>query len=231
MILQLALIPGSLLTGFLLSPLLYLSRNLAQKPAHRLRFPQEKDTHRRLLAFGFYGGSLIVCGGIVGTWSRWCLDWRDPALWVVRFFLAGKRAWTRPALLVYWGGLAMISVAGWSRQLHRARRHRRYTVGSVREGKSSNASVADRDSHTASAASQPSSGNNSSADQTSLSGVASQMMDAADQRMPVLSVNGRRKFFHALAVVMFIPGITFDVSPGNPKEERVPEGVLKELTG
>lgn len=38
------------------------------------------------------------------------------------------------------------------------------------------------------------------------------MMDAADQRMPTLSVNGRRKFFHALAVVMFVPGIAVDVS-------------------
>lgn len=37
-------------------------------------------------------------------------------------------------------------------------------------------------------------------------------MDAADQRMPTLSVNARRKFFHALAVVMFVPGIAVDVS-------------------
>lgn len=36
------------------------------------------------------------------------------------------------------------------------------------------------------------------------------MMDAADQRMPTLSVNARRKSFHALAVAMFIPGMTFD---------------------
>jgi dolichol kinase len=38
------------------------------------------------------------------------------------------------------------------------------------------------------------------------------MMDAADQRLPTFSVNARRKFFHALAVVMFVPGIAFDVS-------------------
>jgi len=43
-------------------------------------------------------------------------------------------------------------------------------------------------------------------------GVATQMMDAADSRMPTLSVNARRKFFHALAVVMFVPGIAVDVS-------------------
>ncbi len=44
------------------------------------------------------------------------------------------------------------------------------------------------------------------------SSVATQMMDAADQRMPTLSVNARRKFFHGLAVVMFVPGIVLDVS-------------------
>lgn len=45
----------------------------------------------------------------------------------------------------------------------------------------------------------------------SLGGVASHMMDEMDQRLPVFSVNARRKFFHALAVVMFVPGIIFDV--------------------
>jgi hypothetical protein len=44
-----------------------------------------------------------------------------------------------------------------------------------------------------------------------LSGVASHMMDEMDQRLPVFSVNARRKFFHALAVVMFVPGIIVDV--------------------
>jgi hypothetical protein len=39
------------------------------------------------------------------------------------------------------------------------------------------------------------------------------MMDEMDQRLPVFSVNARRKFFHALAVVMFVPGIIIDVSP------------------
>jgi len=43
-----------------------------------------------------------------------------------------------------------------------------------------------------------------------LSAVATQMMDAADQRIPTLSVNARRKSFHALAVAMFIPGMAVD---------------------
>ena len=183
---QLALIPGSLLAGFLLSPLLYLSRHLAQRPAHRLRFPHEKPVHRRLLALGFYGGSAIVCGGLVGTWTRWCLGWRDPWIWVVCWLFDGPHRWTRPALISYWGALAAISVAGWSRQLSRARRHRRYVVPGVRESVASGTTEG-------------------------LGGVASQMMDAADSRMPTLSVNARRKFFHALAVVMFVPGIAVDV--------------------
>ncbi|KAK4686360.1 hypothetical protein P7C73_g3762, partial [Tremellales sp. Uapishka_1] len=188
---QLALIPGSLLAGFLLSPLLVLSRHLAQKPAHRLRFPHEKPVHRRLLALGFYAGAALVCGGIVGFWTKWCLGWRDPWIWVVCWMVEGKRVWTRPVLISYWGALAMISVAGWNRQLSRARRHRRYVVPG---GK-------------ADSAQNPSS---TGSDTTRLSGVATQMMDAADQRMPTLSVNARRKFFHALAVVMFVPGIAVD---------------------
>lgn len=188
---QLALIPGSLLTGFLLSPLLYLSRHLAQRPAHRLRFPDEKATHRRLLAIGFYAGSMIICGGLVGTWSRWCLGWRDPVLWVIWYLMEGKRWWTRPALIGYWAALAVISVAGWSRQLHRARRHRRYVVPGTKEVVV---------------------GGTVPGGEGGLSGVATQMMDAADQRLPTFSVNGRRKWFHALAVVMFVPGIALDVS-------------------
>jgi hypothetical protein len=183
---QLALIPGSLLTGFLLSPLLYLSRHLGQRPAHRLRFPNEKVKHRRLLAIGFYVGSLIICGGLVGTWTRWCLNWRDPVLWVIWWMKDGNRWWTRPALIGYWGALAIVSVAGWTRQLNRARRHRRYVVPGTKDA---------------------------GAEGKRPGGVATQMMDAADQRLPTLSVNSRRKFFHALAVVMFVPGIAVDVSP------------------
>lgn len=106
----------------------------------------------------------------------------------------GNRWWTRLALIGYWAALAMISVAGWSRQLNRARRHRRYVVpGTKDQGGNSHIPVSTEGSRR-------------------LSGVASQMMDAADQRLPTLSVNSRRKFFHALAVVMFVPGIAIDVS-------------------
>lgn len=42
--------------------------------------------------------------------------------------------------------------------------------------------------------------------------VATDLLDAADKHVPTLSLNARRKFFHALAVVMFLPGVAVDVS-------------------
>ena len=92
-----------------------------------------------------------------------------------------------------------MSVAGWSRQLIRARRHRRYVVPNTSSKEKGELS-------TALSPGLPGQGAGG------VSGVATQMMDAADQRMPTLSVNARRKFFHALAVVMFVPGISVDVS-------------------
>ena len=190
---QLGLIPGSLLTGLLLSPLLYLSRHLAQQPIHRLRLPAEKSVHRRFLALAFYAGSAIICLGLVGTWIRWCLGWRDPLIWLAYFLI--EAGWRRPILIVYWALLAIISVGGWTRQLARARRQRRSMTAS-KDG-SLDAQVSSPGIVT---------------DNGKFGGVASQMMDAADQRLPILSVNARRKYFHALSVVMFVPGIALDVS-------------------
>lgn len=42
--------------------------------------------------------------------------------------------------------------------------------------------------------------------------VATDFLDAADKHVPTLSVNARRKFFHVLAVAMFVPGVAVDVS-------------------
>lgn len=119
------------------------------------------------------------------------------------FVVEGRRWWTRPALLAYWGLLAVISVAGWSRQLVRARRHRRYDPPPQPSRAERNAQITpttpmEHPTQTHG----PGHGNGS--------GFA-QMMDAADQRLPTFSVNARRKFFHALAVVMFVPGIAVDV--------------------
>jgi dolichol kinase len=147
----------------------------------------------------------------VGTWTKWCLDWRDPWVWAAMFVVEGRRWWTRPALLAYWGLLAVISVAGWSRQLVRARRHRRYDPPVPPSRAERNAQMTGTSGAAQSqagqgdnAASHPGPGGNTSQ--------FAQMMDAADQRLPTFSVNARRKFFHALAVVMFVPGIAVDVS-------------------
>ena len=118
------------------------------------------------------------------------------------FIVEGKRWWTRPALLAYWGLLAVISVAGWSRQLVRARRHRRYDPPPQPSRAERNAQITPTTQTEHPTPTHGPHGNGS--------GFA-QMMDAADQRLPTFSVNARRKFFHALAVVMFVPGIAVDV--------------------
>ena len=44
-----------------------------------------------------------------------------------------------------------------------------------------------------------------------VSAVATDLLDAADKHVPTLSLNARRKFFHALAVAMFLLGLAVDV--------------------
>ena len=44
----------------------------------------------------------------------------------------------------------------------------------------------------------------------SVSAASSEWLDAADRRVPTLGLNGRRKFFHLLAVLMFVPGVASD---------------------
>jgi hypothetical protein len=50
---------------------------------------------------------------------------------------------------------------------------------------------------------------------------ATELLDAADKRVPTLTLNAKRKSFHGVAVLMFLPGIAFDVgvgpSVGDPK--------------
>ncbi|KAF9000612.1 hypothetical protein BDQ17DRAFT_656459 [Cyathus striatus] len=128
LIFQISLIVGSFLTGFLLSPFLVLSRNIAQRPVHRLRFPQQKDRNRRYYALGFYGGTVLIVGVLIGMWTRWCLGNRDPWLWTVFWLVEGRRKWSRPALLCYWASLCSLSVAGWNRQLSRSRKYRPRTT-------------------------------------------------------------------------------------------------------
>ena len=53
---------------------------------------------------------------------------------------------------------------------------------------------------------------------------ATDLLDAADKHVPTLRLNARRKFFHALAVAMFVPGVASDVS-------RSADWELSNLTG
>jgi dolichol kinase len=124
-------------------------------------------------------------------------------------------------LLAYWGLLGSISVAGWNRQLSRSRRYRhRNTSGGTQD----NVIVP----FAANSNQKPQTELSSSAPTTTLgltfpnlanlpnltngSQVATELLDAADKHVPTLGINARRKFFHALAVVMFLPGVAVDVS-------------------
>ena len=224
LIFQLALIPGSFLCGFLLSPLLVLSRRIAQRPVYRLRHPEEKQLYRKGLAAGFYIGALLICGGLIGFWVRWCLGQRNPLGWVFMWITDGRQWFSRPLLISYWALLSVISVAGWTRQLSRARKRRVWTESRVRNGQHKitvvSKSIVSKTSGIRSGSvgegrapwQRTPSPPNGDSKPSSIGGVASHMMDEMDQRLPVFSINARRKFFHALAVVMFVPGIIFDVS-------------------
>jgi len=228
---QIALIAGSFLTGFILAPFLVLSRSVAQRPVRRLKYPEQKLRQRRMLALGFYAGSVLIVGGVIGMWTRWCLGKRDPWVWVVFWVLDGRRNWSRPALLAYWGACGSLSVAGWNRQLARSRRYRIWnpnpsSAGGVGEhlvvpwafdGHSSQtiATTAGVEVSAASPSAYASAHGNTLIlphIPNEMTAVASDWLDAADKRVPTLRLNARRKFFHALAVAMFVPGIAFDVS-------------------
>uniref|UniRef100_A0A0W0F7P5 dolichol kinase n=1 Tax=Moniliophthora roreri TaxID=221103 RepID=A0A0W0F7P5_MONRR len=226
---QIALVAGSFLTGFMLSPFLVLSRHIAQRPIRRLRYPEQKLRYRRRLALGFYIGAVIIVVGLIGMWTRWCLNKRDPWLWAIFWLLEGRKKWSRPALLVYWGLLGSLSVAGWNRQLARSRRFRTRnsvgenlivpgvlpadTVTSTIQGTGSGNESPSTLTGTSSYAVSSSFGTSNTLGLTFPNlpnGVATDWLDAADRHVPTLRLNARRKFFHALAVVMFVPGVAFD---------------------
>ena len=234
LIFQMALIAGSFVTGFMLSPFLVLSRRIAQQPVRRLRFPQDRQRYRRSLALGFYIGSILIVGGMIGMWTRWCLGKRDPWLWVIFYILEGRRKWSRPVLLAYWASLGCISVAGWNRQLARSRRYRtRATTNGENLTVPTQSDIPSAQSAVESGGvptlplpqASPTIGGTTLGltfsnlptlpnlpNAANVSNVATDLLDAADKHVPTLGLNARRKFFHALAVVMFIPGVALDVS-------------------
>ncbi|KAF9064184.1 hypothetical protein BDP27DRAFT_1333967 [Rhodocollybia butyracea] len=234
LIFQTALIAGSFLTGFMLSPFLILSRHIGRRPVRRMRYPERKLRQRRLLALGFYVGTFVMVFGLIGMWTYWCLGKRNPWVWIILWLLEGRKQWSRPALLVYWAALGSLSVAGWNRQLARSRKFRTWNTAGENLIVPGSGPTSASPIGTDSIALQSS--GNSSDTQTGPSvagpasalgltfpnlpnlpnlsnlpnGVASDLLDAADKHVPTLRLNARRKFFHALTVVMFVPGVAFD---------------------
>ncbi|KAK0537288.1 dolichol kinase [Tilletia horrida] len=180
-IFQLALTAGTFLVGFLLSPILYLSRHLAQKPTHRLRWPEKRNLHRRLLSASFYVFAAIYVLGVLGMWVRWLLVKRDPWLWTLRFLLQGAYPFSRFALVAYWTSLIGASVFSWQ-----------MVVTTVKRPPPIN-------NRTTPAL----------AAKTSYANMSSEP-NSAPRKAVHLSLNARRKFFHFLAVLLFLPGILWD---------------------
>lgn len=201
---QHVMIPGAFLTGFLLSPLLVLSRQFAQMPSHRLRRPEERGRNRKLAALGVGVGLVFVVCVAFGGWAGWALGgnpWTAWA-WPARFSIlggdgvegmhgeySGWKRWRRIALALYWLGIATVAVGGWQTRIVRARR--------IRLAKHRNLIKA------------TDTGSNPPPNNPLRVAGISELRE--DRRMHV-SLDLRRKFFHALAVLMFIPAIVIDVS-------------------
>src|ERR1700748_3738418 len=93
LVFQHVLLPGSILIGFLLSPMLYLSRHIASRrfrhriPEEDLKWRRQNNIQRRFLALGFYGFAALIVGGPIGLYTQWCLNRRNPWLWVLAWLL------------------------------------------------------------------------------------------------------------------------------------------------
>lgn len=204
---HLALIVGMLLVGLVLSPLLVLSRNLARRPTHRLRWPDKRNLHRRLLAMGFFVLSIFLVLGVLGPWVSWQLGGRNPWLYVIRFTLQGPTWWSRWTLVGYWGLLCNIALL--SIQLMVNRVWQFATVGD--QVKTQPPTRAAAPLSTSAPRRVP------TATQRAGSMAAARFAcrtepDESTSLGPqvAVSVNGRRKFFHALAVLLFVPGLAWD---------------------
>ncbi|KAJ7739314.1 hypothetical protein B0H14DRAFT_3515801 [Mycena olivaceomarginata] len=204
-IFQSTLIGGPFLVGFLLAPILVLSRHAAQTPARRQRrqTPGEALRARKRLAAAAGVGVLLVVFGPLGIWTRWCLGGRDPWMWGLRWVLGRRR---RIALLGYWTALGSVSVAGWARQLIRSRRAAGVGaaagvglgyggVGGMMGGMGMSGMMAGMGKAQGAG----------DANERAVRGLGRVPRPGAHS-----GLNARRKFFHALVVVMFVPGVAFD---------------------
>ncbi|KAJ7510380.1 hypothetical protein B0H11DRAFT_2168715 [Mycena galericulata] len=208
---QTALIAGPFLVGFLLAPLLVLSRHAAQTPARRRRRTLRRTAlpTRRRLALALLLTALLLLLGPIGLWTRWALRGRDPWRWALGWVLARRR---RVGLLVYWGLLGGVSVRGWMGQVARGRRWRGEGVamgGNMGAGLGVNLNGAlglGLGGALAGAGTGAGLGSGEASPTSALFAASGELLD----RAPTLGLNARRKFFHALVVVMFVPGVAFD---------------------
>ncbi|KAJ6577375.1 hypothetical protein B0H19DRAFT_1207859 [Mycena capillaripes] len=213
-IFQTALVAGPFLTGFVLAPLLVLSRHAAQTPTRRQRRSSPADAlrARRRLAAAVGAGVLLVVLGPLGLWTRWCLGSRDPWVWALRWVVSRRR---RLALLGYWGALGSVSVAGWTRQLARSRRAA--GVGATGMGMGMGMGMSAGLGMGGMGMSMvmgmgmgmgagQAAGAGDASPTSALFAASGEFLD----RAPTLRLNARRKFFHALVVFMFLPGVAFD---------------------
>ncbi|KAJ6496473.1 hypothetical protein C8R47DRAFT_1318155 [Mycena vitilis] len=217
---QTALIAGPFIAGFVLAPLLVLSRHAAQTPARRQRRLSPADAlraRRRLAAAAGLGVILIVLGPL-GLWMRWCLGSRDPWVWALRWVLGRRR---RVTLLGYWGALGGVSVAGWTRQLARSRRAAGVGsgvgmgmgMGGTGMGMAGMMGGMGMGMSMGGMASIMGQSNGAGVGDAAPASPTSALFAASGEfldRAPTLRLNARRKFFHALVVVMFVPGVAFD---------------------
>lgn len=248
-----------------MSPLLVISRHIAQKPSHRIKvsllsksayeclywtltlpfsmieskWPMERTRQRRLLAAGvFFGLSGIIIFGL-GGWSGWMLGGNllRPWTWAASFVVSGTdhsflsssplapttvtgwKRWKRLVLVAYWVGTIVVAVGGWQTRLVRARRirMRKGEAGTLSSPSIALKSVGKKTSNTLGLGglglSMGGGGGEGKKDSSTLVGIGKVgAEDAREEKRVHASLNMRRKFFHALAVTMFLPGIAIDVS-------------------
>ena len=148
-------------------------------------------------------GVFLGLGGIVffmlGGWASWMLGWggglRRPWLWALSFILSGGdgvapaegHRWKRVFLGLYWVGVLVVAVGGWQTKFVRARRIRMKTAGGGAGGAATTSKAGKE-------------------------GLKVAVELAREEKGFHASLNMRRKFFHALALALFAPGIAVDVS-------------------
>jgi dolichol kinase len=175
--------------------------------------------HRRLLAGFFYLFATIYVVGALGMWVRWLLVKRNPWLWTISFLLKGHHPWSRLVLVGYWVMLVSISISSWQAVVSNAKRFRSLGNAYSRpNSKSSSTGVAITPSADAPGGVKIMDGQkrnvgvnmNLAGFGGSASALAKEHNTVAIRKASHLSLNARRKFFHALALLLFLPGIAMD---------------------